>query len=127
MAGVNIEALMKNRGQREFKFAMKGQEWVFKMQELSWGRHLQIIEECWYLAPNVEDPRQVDRKFDLPKYYEDVLMDVIVELPDGSSPTRPVLRQLSSPVITKLITSGFVPSPLLNDEAEEVKKDSAVS
>ena len=119
--GTDIQSLLKNTGQKDFTFILDDLEWTFKMKEISWGDHFSIIENCWELIQNHD--LEWERKFNTARYYEDILMTTIMELPDGTGPTRQILRQFSTPVISQLILSDCVPGPLLEDITAEVKKE----
>ncbi len=120
--GRDVEELFKVAGEREHSFTHGDKKWTFKFRTLSWGEHYQIVENSWGTA---QDPTTGDlvRNFDFSGYYEQVLMLVITQMPDGSVPSLQVIRQLSSTVVTQLVTSGLVPSPLLQVEEEAIKKD----
>ncbi len=121
--GTDFAELLRGQGTNKLQFAYKGKRWTFKYIEVNWQTHFRIVEESYFMAKKADPVTgkvTEEQDFDLKSYYEDIFMEAIVEGPGSQGVTRPMLRELDSFVIQKLV--NVVPAPKLQDELYEVKK-----
>jgi hypothetical protein len=105
----SLSALMLSEKSKEFSVFFKGQEYIFSYKELPWGTHLEQVSKNWD-----------GDVFNISGYYEDMLLETLLSFPDGSRPTRSVLRKFHPDIFYQL--QEMVPKPSMGEAIENGKK-----
>lgn len=126
--GSDISTLFKSTKIEKFNFVQGGKRWHWTYRHMSWAEHFKCVEDGYVVKTWTDEvtgfPRE-DTVFEAAKYYEDALMLALQTGPGGCGITRPILRQLDSKVIQRLIE--IVPSPKMGEDLAEAKKVSTTT
>ena len=112
--GINLAYLQRSQEVADLTFEHEGQAWTFQYTTVSWAEHWKAVEAAW-------EPGGDGLEFNVEGYYHSLLPQIIVGIPGGGPLTKEFLDGLDTAVVAKLAT--VVPSPVLDREVEEVKKE----
>lgn len=113
----SLQELFTSAIPQEKVILFSGVEYVFEYKDVPWGAFLKHIEAAWVSVNGVD-------RFNIEQYYEDMLLDALVSFPDGSNPTRSILKKFHPEVFFQL--QDIIPKPSFGSEIDEVKKASKV-
>jgi hypothetical protein len=112
--GDDLTELFKDTSTKTLEFDHNDKTWRFTYRSITWQEHFQAIEEAWEVHGD-------SRRFNAAVYYEKMLLKALIKGPGNTNITPSYLRQFTSKIIGKLVT--IVPSPIINDELQEAKKE----
>ena len=118
-SGTDLSLLQVETGVKTVRFDYGEYSWEFQYREVTWAQQWDAIETSWESVER--EDKTFEPEFNVPAYYQKLLMQALVEVPGGGEPTLEFLISLGPVVFSKLST--IVPSPILNLEVERVKKE----